>query len=284
MSTDPVYFELTFTVKPLVPTRDVLVDELSALPFDTFLETEDGVKAYVDQSLFNANELSSIDHFPYTSGIAESIEWTVSEIQQENWNAIWESDFKPIVVGDRVSVRASFHMRIKADYELVIEPKMSFGTGHHQTTYQMLDFLSRLDNLENKRILDMGCGTSILAILAALKGASCDAIDIDSWCIENSLENADRNKVSICAWQDHSCQKAEGHYDLILANINRNILLEQVSDYVTKMNASSELWVSGFYIEDLMLLTDAFSVHGLELIESTDLDRWVAAKFRLTND
>ena len=129
----------------------------------------------------------------------------------------------------------------------------------------------------------MGCGTSILAILAALKGASCDAIDIDSWCIENSLENADRNKVSICAWQDHSCQKAEGHYDLILANINRNILLEQVSDYVTKMNASSELWVSGFYIEDLMLLTDAFSVHGLELIESTNLDRWVAAKFRLTN-
>ena len=283
MSTDPVYFELTFTVKPLVPTRDVLVDELSALPFDTFLETEDGVKAYVDQSLFNANELSSIDHFPYTSGIAESIEWTISEIQQENWNAIWESDFKPIVVGDRVSVRASFHTRIEADYELVIEPKMSFGTGHHQTTYQMLDFLSRLDNLENKRILDMGCGTSILAILAALKGASCDAIDIDSWCIENSLENADRNKVSICAWQDHSCQKAEGHYDLILANINRNILLEQVSDYVTKMNASSELWVSGFYIEDLMLLTDAFSVHGLELIESTNLDRWVAAKFRLTN-
>jgi ribosomal protein L11 methyltransferase len=284
MSVDPVYFELTFTVKPLVPTRDVLVDELSALPFDTFLETEDGVKAYVDQSLFNASKLSAIDHFPYTSGIAESIEWTISEIQQENWNANWESDFKPIVVGDRVSVRASFHKRIEADYELVIEPKMSFGTGHHQTTYQMLDFLSRLDNLENKRILDMGCGTSILAILAALKGASCDAIDIDSWCIENSLENADRNKVSICAWQDDSCQKAEGYYDLILANINRNILLDQVSDYVTKMNASSELWVSGFYIEDLLLLTDAFSVHGLELIESTDLDRWVAAKFRLIND
>jgi ribosomal protein L11 methyltransferase len=284
MSTNPIYFELTFTVKPLVPTRDVLVDELSALPFDTFLETEDGVKAYVDQSLFNANELSSIDHFPYTSGIAESIEWTISEIQQENWNAIWESDFKPIVVGDRVSVRASFHKRIKADYELVIEPKMSFGTGHHQTTYQMLDFLSRLDNLENKRILDMGCGTSILAILAALKGASCDAIDVDSWCIENSLENADRNKVSICAWQDDSSQKAKGYYDLILANINRNILLDQVSDYVTKMNASSELWVSGFYIEDLLLLTDAFSVHGLELIESADLDRWVAAKFRLIND
>jgi len=284
MSADPVYFELTFTVKPLEPTRDVLVDELSALPFDTFLETEDGVKAYVDQSLFNANELSAEDYFPYSSSIAESIEWTISEIQQENWNAKWESDFKPIVVSNRVSVIAPFHDPIKADYELVIEPKMSFGTGHHQTTYQMLDFLSRLDNLENKRVLDMGCGTSILAILAALKGASCDAIDIDSWCIENSLENADRNKVSICAWQDDSCQKAEGHYDLILANINRNILLDQVSDYVTKMNASSELWVSGFYIEDLLLLTDAFSVHGLELIESTDLDRWVAAKFRLIND
>ena len=280
MSADPIYFELTFTVKPLEPTRDVLVDELSALPFDTFLETEDGVKTYVDQSLFNANALNAENHFPYSSGIAESIEWTITEIQQENWNAKWESDFKPIVVGDRVSVIAPFHDRIKADYELVIEPKMSFGTGHHQTTYQMLDFLSRLDTLKNKRVLDMGCGTSILAILAAQKGASCDAIDIDSWCIENSLENAERNKVFIEAWQDDSCQKAKGPYDIILANINRNILLDQVSDYVTKMNATSELWVSGFYIEDLPLLTDAFSVHGLTLIESTDLDRWVAAKFR----
>jgi len=283
MSADPVYFELTFTVMPLEPIRDVLVDELSALPFDTFLETEDGVKAYVDQSLFNANELNAVDHFPYTSSIAESIEWMISEIQQENWNAKWESDFKPIVVADRVSVVAPFHNPIKADYELVIEPKMSFGTGHHQTTYQMLDFLSRLDTLENKRILDMGCGTSILAILAALKGANCDAIDIDSWCIENSLENAERNKVSINAWQDNSCQRAEGPYDIILANINRNILLDQVSDYVTHMNASSELWVSGFYIEDLPILTEAFSVHGLRLSESTDLDRWVAAKFRFEN-
>ena len=283
MSSDPVYFELTFTVKPLEPTRDVLVDELSALPFDTFLETEDGVKAYVDQSLFNANELNAVDHFPYTSSIAESIEWMISEIQQENWNAKWESDFKPIVVADRVSVVAPFHNPIKADYELVIEPKMSFGTGHHQTTYQMLDFLSRLDTLENKRILDMGCGTSILAILAALKGANCDAIDIDSWCIENSLENAERNKVSINAWQDNSCQRAEGPYDIILANINRNILLDQVSDYVTHMNASSELWVSGFYIEDLPILTEAFSVYGLRLSESSDLDRWVAAKFRFEN-
>ena len=283
MSADPVYFELTFMVMPLEPIRDVLVDELSALPFDTFLETEDGVKAYVDQSLFNANELNAVDHFPYTSSIAESIEWMISEIQQENWNAKWESDFKPIVVADRVSVVAPFHNPIKADYELVIEPKMSFGTGHHQTTYQMLDFLSRLDTLENKRILDMGCGTSILAILAALKGANCDAIDIDSWCIENSLENAERNKVSINAWQDNSCQRAEGPYDIILANINRNILLDQVSDYVTHMNASSELWVSGFYIEDLPILTEAFSVHGLRLSESTDLDRWVAAKFRFEN-
>jgi len=270
-------------VKPLEPNRDVLVDELSVLPFDTFLETEDGVKAYVDQSLFNANELSAEDHFPYSSSIAESIEWTISEIQQENWNAKWESDFKPIVVGNRVSVIAPFHDRIKADYELVIEPKMSFGTGHHQTTYQMLDFLSNLGTLKNKRVLDMGCGTSILAILAALKGASCDAIDIDSWCIENSLENAERNKVSINAWQDDSCQKAKGPYDIILANINRNILLDQVSDYVTKMNASSELWVSGFYIEDLSMIIDTFSVHGLSLFESSDLDRWVAAKFRFEN-
>ena len=283
MSADPVYFELTFTVKPLEPTRDVLVDELSALSFDTFLETGDGVKAYVDQSLFNANELIAEDHFPYSSSIAESIEWTISEIQQENWNAKWESDFKPIVVGDRVSVIAPFHDPIKADYELVIEPKMSFGTGHHQTTYQMLDFLSKLDSLENKRVLDMGCGTSILAILAALKGASCDAIDIDSWCIENSLENAQRNKVTIDAWQDDSCQKAKGPYNIILANINRNILLDQVSDYLTKMNALSELWVSGFYIEDLALITEAFSVHGLRLFKSTDVDRWVAAKFRFEN-
>ena len=145
MSADPIYFELTFTVKPLEPTRDVLVDELSALPFDTFLETEDGVKAYVDQSLFNANELSAEDHFPYSSGIAASIEWTITEIQQENWNAKWESDFKPIVVGDRVSVIAPFHDRIKADYELVIEPKMSFGTGHHETTYMMMKRMLNLD-------------------------------------------------------------------------------------------------------------------------------------------
>lgn len=282
MAIDPVYYQVSFDISPLDPVRDTLIAELSELPFDTFLETETGLQAFVESTLFDARLLAASTHFPFALSLAQKLDWSVTEVVQENWNAKWESDFKPIVVGDRVSVIAPFHEPIPATYELIIAPKMSFGTGHHQTTYQMLDFISQSD-FRNKRVLDMGCGTSILSILAAKMGAECDAIDIDSWCIDNSVENAERNEVKLNVWQAEHCRNASGLYDVILANINRNVLLDQVGDYRSKLKSTGSLWVSGFYLEDLKSIKTRFSEFDFELQDFTVLDQWVAAKFLISN-
>lgn len=282
MATDPVYYQVSFDISPLHPVRDTLIAELSELPFDTFLETETGLQAFVESTLFDANSLEASVHFPFAHSLAQKLDWSIAEVVQENWNAKWESDFKPIVVGDRVSVIAPFHEPISATYELVIAPKMSFGTGHHQTTYQMLDYISQTD-FSDKRLLDMGCGTSILSILAAKMGAECDAIDIDAWCIENSLENAERNGVKVNVWQAENCLDAHGTYDMILANINRNVLLDQVGDYRSKLKSTGSLWVSGFYLADLDVIKTSFADFNFELVDFTVLDQWVAAKFIISS-
>jgi ribosomal protein L11 methyltransferase len=276
---DTIYLAISFVIEPLDEVRDILLAELSALPFDTFEETEEGLIGYVEKRQFDGIRLDSAVHFPLASSLATSIRFEVNEIVQENWNAKWESSFEPIRIENRLSVRAPFHQPCHTDIELIIEPKMSFGTGHHQTTYQMLEAIDALD-LRGKSVLDVGCGTAVLGILAAKKGASpVEAFDCDDWCVENSLENAERNAVSVKVWQAKDFSEISRTYDVLFANINRNVLLDQVADYARVLASGGVILISGFYSEDLSDLKSAFESNRFSYQDHSVKDNWVCAKF-----
>ncbi|MFM1808356.1 MAG: ribosomal protein methyltransferase [Bacteroidota bacterium] len=278
---DGVYLAYTFRLADPETAREVLLAELSELPFDTFEETHDGLIAYVDKRHMQVIELHAERDFPITSGLTEVVELKVDEIQQENWNAKWESSFEPIQIADRIAVRAPFHASCGVDIELIIEPKMSFGTGHHQTTYQMLQGIDDLD-LDRKTVLDVGCGTAVLAILAAKKGAvEVEAFDCDDWCVDNSIENAQRNSVSLKVWQASDFEAIQKQYDVLLANINKNVLMAQVKDYARVLKRQGVILISGFYFEDLEDLKEVFEQHGFTYLSHTLKDNWVCAKFLL---
>ena len=226
---DNIYIEYNFTFSPKEPISEILIAELGNVGFESFVETENGVTAYIQKTDWNAEILADVfvlnsDEF--------SIEYNLNEVPQTNWNAEWEKNFEPIQVDDLVSIRAPFHENPNLKYDIVIEPKMSFGTGHHETTHMMVQHLLQLD-LENKKVLDMGCGTGILAIFAEMKGAKpLDAIDIDNWCYENSVENVTRNNCeNISVYEGDASLLVDKKYDVIIANINRNILLMDMKVY-----------------------------------------------------
>ena len=180
------YIEYIFKVEPMQPGTEILIAELGYAGFESFVETEEGVTAYIQKEDWNEAILKEIN---ILNSEEFKISFTFSEIEQINWNQEWEKNFEPIEVDGKCTVRAPFHPQKNFEYEIVIEPKMSFGTGHHETTFMMLQFILEND-FKNKTVLDMGCGTAVLAILAEMRGASkLDAIDIDEWCFENSLEN-----------------------------------------------------------------------------------------------
>lgn len=272
-----IYLEFDFKVKPLQPASDILMAELGELGFESFVENEEGLLAYIlklewkEQTL---DDLFVLQHPDF------EITWTSKEIEQQNWNAEWEKNFHPIRVGDGCMVRAPFHAKEEVTFDIVIEPKMSFGTGHHETTYMMLQHILNTD-FEGKSVLDMGCGTGVLAILAKMKGArSADAIDIDEWCYLNSLENVERNNCAdIQVFQGDSSLLNDKKYDIILANINRNILLEDIPIYANSLNKGGVLFLSGFYLEDLDAISSKCAAHGLEFEKNLEKNRWVSAKY-----
>jgi len=187
---DNIYIEYIFNVAPKEPGTEILIAELGFAGFESFVENDNGVTAYIQKEDWNAEILENIS---VLTSREFAINFSKKEIEQTNWNSEWEKNFEPIQVDDLVSIRAPFHENPNLEYDIVIEPKMSFGTGHHETTHMMIQHLVGLD-LENKSTLDMGCGTGILAIFAEMKGAKpLDGIDIDNWCYLNSVENAERN-------------------------------------------------------------------------------------------
>lgn len=263
--------------------QDLLIAALAPIGFDSFEDKESGFSAYIPASNFDLNALEAL-LFNEVEGY--NIEYEVKDIDEENWNVLWESNFNPIVVDDQVYVRATFHeANPKYPYEIIIDPKMSFGTGHHQTTSMMLSFI--LENkFAGKRVLDMGCGTGILGILASKHGAShVVAVDYDSVCVDSVLENSERNAVhNITALLGSAEIIQEDSFDSILANINRNILLEQLEIYHKVLKSKGELYMSGFYKEqDLATLTEKCKSLGFILQEEKTLDGWCAAKFLKTN-
>ncbi|MGO3182249.1 MAG: 50S ribosomal protein L11 methyltransferase [Aequorivita sp.] len=275
-----IYIEYDFKVSPLQPGTEILIAELGYAGFESFVETEEGVTAYIHKEEWNKSILEDI-HILKSEEF--EIAYTFSEIEQVNWNEEWEKNFDPIEVDGKCTVRAPFHPAKNFEYEIIIEPKMSFGTGHHETTYMMLQFILEND-FQNKTVLDMGCGTAVLAILAEMRGASkLDAIDIDEWCYENSLENIERNNSKNIAVYLGDASLLDGKtYDVIIANINRNILLNDMEAYRNSLNGNGELYLSGFYKEDLSIITETCNNLGFTFVENKEKNRWVAAKFKIS--
>ena len=276
------YFEVKFRTIPCTTTvNDVLSAFLGEIGFESFVEYNDGIKGYIQQPIYNEKTLKeTIEKIPLEN---ISISYETELMEDKDWNEEWEKNFfQPIVIGNRCAIHSTFHKDVpKAEYDILINPQMAFGTGHHETTSLILGELLDAELL-NKSLLDMGCGTSILAILAAMRGAKpITAIDIDTWCVDNSKENILLNKIDNITVElgDASTLKGREPFDIIIANINRNILLHDMSSYAACMHKNSEIFMSGFYVEDIPLIQKKAESLGLEFISYKEKNNWAVVKF-----
>ena len=274
------YIEVTITMDDTSLFRDLLVDTLgNEGPYESFVETKEGLKAYVPKDKFDEawlrQQLQDLrEQFPNFNS-----QFSICEMEDKDWNAEWEKGHEAVLVkyeGGTVWVRAPFHPhRSDVDYELIIEPKMSFGTAHHPTTYMMLGYVAELD-MEGKRVLDMGCGTAVLGILAKMRGASyVEGVDIDEWAFNNARENAASNGVEITL-KLGDASTLQGEFDIIIANINRNILLADMERYAAVLKAGGTLLLSGFYEADEAALVAKANSLGLTLKGKKNRDGWSA--------
>ena len=273
------YIELNISV-PSAEIAEILTAELSELPFDSFTAEKGMLKAYIPQdSLVDCK--GEADAILAQYGIAE---YRYVQIEAQNWNALWESNFEPVDVDGRVLIRAPFHTPSPtAEFEIVIMPKMSFGTGHHATTKMMVELILGMD-VAGKKGLDMGSGTGVLAIAACKRGAvAVDAVDIDDFAYENCAENIVTNGVEhlITPLLGDSRLLEGRKYDFILANINRNILLADMDNYLKCLNPQGDILFSGFLDEDVAMMTSAATSRGLTLTSECHTSGWVALRFTL---
>ncbi|GGG97131.1 ribosomal protein L11 methyltransferase [Polaribacter pacificus] len=274
---DNIYISYDFTVSPKEPGAEILIAELGFAGFESFVENEKGFTAYIQKGDWNEEILANVSLLDSDDF---EVHYKVEEVAQTNWNAEWEKNFDPIEVANLVSIRAPFHENPNLEYDIVIEPKMSFGTGHHETTHMMIQHLIELD-VTDKKTLDMGSGTGILAIFAEMKGAKpIDAIDIDSWCYENSIENVDRNNCKHISLYEGDAALLEGkNYELIIANINRNILLNDIKTYAACLAPKGHLLLSGFYQEDIPMIDEEVQKYGMQLEKTINRNNWVALRY-----
>ena len=276
------YFEVTFTTSPCNETVNDVVSALAGeIGFESFVEWDNGVQAYIQQNLFDEEALKSmVADFPLPD---TTVEYTIVEAEDKDWNEEWEKNFfQPIVIGDRCCIHSTFHKDTpQTEYEILINPQMAFGTGHHETTSSIISELLEAD-LQGKSVLDMGCGTSILAILASMRGADpITAIDIDDWCVNNSRDNIALNGIEniTVEWGDANLLKEREPFDVIIANINRNILLADMAQYAACMHSGSELFMSGFYVQDIPVIQEKAESLGMEFIHHREKNNWAAVKF-----
>lgn len=273
-----LYIEVTFTLTPWSETaQDILTALAGDIGFESFVEEDNLLKAYIQQKFYDKEAINGIiADFPLPD---ITIAYTAQEQEDKDWNEEWEKNFfQPIVIGNRCVIHSTFHKDIpQMEYDILINPQMSFGTGHHETTNLIVSRLLETE-LEGKSVLDMGCGTSILAILAAKRGASpITAIDIDDWCVSNSADNIRLNNIDCINVRlgDADVLRTERPaFDLIIANINRNILTTDMDAYALCMNPGSRIFLSGFYVDDIPVIQQSLMANGLSFVEHHENNRW----------
>lgn len=277
------YYEFQFITKPNTEVvKDVLTAVLADLGFESFVIEDESVKAYIQTDLFDNEGLNNaIRNFP-VDGV-ELITHTYTEVEDRNWNEEWEKNyFQPVMIANRCIIHSTFHKDVpKAEYDIVINPQMAFGTGHHETTSLVIEYLLE-EELSGKRVIDMGCGTSVLAIMASMRGASrCTAIDIDDWCVRNSKENIQLNNISniTVIHGDANVLNKVDTCNLFIANINRNILINDMNKYMAKMEDGATLFMSGFYTEDIDEIRKSAESNGLTFVSYKQKNNWAAVKF-----
>ncbi|MDR1370476.1 MAG: 50S ribosomal protein L11 methyltransferase [Dysgonamonadaceae bacterium] len=276
------YYELKIVLSPNTETnRDILAALLAEIGFESFVEFESGLDAYVSEKNYSEEAVSNLlNDLPL---IDAELEYTTSCIETLDWNEEWEKNFfQPIIIDDKCVIHSSFHKDIPTlPYDIVIDPKMAFGTGHHETTSLMVSYLLQLE-INNRSFLDMGCGTAVLAILAKMCGSARTlAIDNDEWAYQNSLENVQLNHTeAIEVLLGDAGLLGKEKFDIIFANINRNILLADIHIYASCMKRGSKLYMSGFYSEDLDLICKECKKNGLQFIDNKVKNNWTAAVFQ----
>lgn len=275
------YFELKLVFSKAEPWKEVFTALLAEIGCDSFSdgETDNELLAYITDEDFHAE---TVENLLTTHGYDVQIQFETRPVKTENWNAIWESNYSPVLIADQCFIRAPFHEPMKdVRYEIVIEPKMSFGTAHHETTSMMIEYVLQ-ESLENKSVLDMGAGTGILAILAYKRGANpVVAIDNDEWAYLNNIENNTRNYAEAIEVKLGDATTIKGdRYQVIIANINRNILLRDLSDYEKCLEPNGTIFLSGFYVEeDLKMIQEKCEKLGLQYVSHQEKNKWCAAKF-----
>lgn len=267
------YIEIVFEIENNTE-RELLIAQLYNIGFESFEENDATLKAFICQNDFNKYELTKLVE-------TISIKYSKSIIKQQNWNQIWESDFKPVYINDFVGIRAGFHEPLKGfQHEIIITPKMSFGTGHHATTFLMIQAMKGI-HFKNKSVLDFGTGTAVLAILSEKLGASkVDAIDYDEFCIENALENIETNSCRSISIIQSNAAEMNKKYDVVLANINKNIILDNLQIIVTQLNKNSVLLLSGLLNTDENEILNAANNLGLKYLNKYEKEEWICLKFK----
>ena len=277
------YIEVSVTITPYTEENaEIVTAEISELPFESFSGEDPFLKCYIQKELYDAQALKVV--LSGLEGMGFDIEWSSTLMPVVNWNAEWESQFSPIIVDGKCTIKASFHKDLKRTrYNIVIDPKMAFGTGHHQTTYMMCRaLLENEDAVRGKVVMDMGCGTAVLAILAAkMKAYRVYGIDIDAVAAISAYDNARLNRVGkvVETWCGDASLLQRNTYDVLLANINRNILLQDMQTYAHSIRKGGLLLVSGFYVEDMPMLIGAATAAGLEYVNHDSIDNWCCIKF-----
>lgn len=253
---------------------DILAAQLGEISFESFVATEKGLDAFVQECKLDEKALNQvIADFPFDADIT----FTLESVVNKNWNEEWEKYFfEPIVIDDKCVIHSSFHKDFPMlEYDITIDPKMAFGTGHHETTSLMVSEILKMD-FTDKTVLDMGCGTSVLAILASMRGAEkLTAIDIDDWCVDNSLDNLKLNNINnIEVFLGDASLLPGKTFDVILANINRNILVNDMHTYAGCLPENGLLFMSGFYTEDIPIIEKEANKYGLTLLGSREKNNW----------
>ena len=265
------YIKLSFIIPKKSDFSDIVVAKLNEIEFESFVENSSGIDAYIQEQFLIKERLDSVitemnNYF--------SFDYSVEILEQENWNKKWEENFEMVQVNNDCVIRAKFHKKTDCKYDIIINPKMSFGTGHHETTFLMMNEMFNM-NFKAKSVLDVGCGTGILSILAKKLGSIENlGIDIDEWSYENSQENAKLNNINSINFLLGDASNINGKFDIILANINRNIILSDIDKYISAMNQDSDLILSGFLSEDVLIIQETCKIHGLALVSQKNKNKW----------